>query len=76
MFSTRVFSRVSGHLPTQSESGVAQILLLCSVVFVLHAVIPVERSLPLETNAVVFWFWQLISVCSYSFGAGRIFLSR
>ena len=30
-------------------------MLLCSVVFVLHAVIPVELSLPPETNAVSFF---------------------
>ena len=37
---------VSGHLLIQFENGVPQILLLCSVVFKQHAVIPVEGSLP------------------------------
>ena len=50
------FLWVSGHLPTQSKNGVAQMQLLSSVVvFVLHAVIPVEGSLPPETNAVSFF---------------------
>ena len=38
-----------------SENGVAQILHMCSVVFEQHAVIPVEGSLPPETNAVSFF---------------------
>ena len=38
-FSMRDFFLVSGHLPTQSENGVATILFLCSVVFEQHAVI-------------------------------------
>ena len=40
------FLCVSGHLATQSENGVAQLLLLCSVVFEQHAVIP---------SAFLFW---------------------
>ena len=57
MFSMRVFwgGGVCGHLPTRSENGVAQIMLLYSVVFQQHAVIPVEESLPPETNAVSFF---------------------
>ena len=54
MFSMRVFG-VSGHLPMFSENGVAQILQMCSVVFGQHAVIPLEGSLPPETNAVGFF---------------------
>ena len=55
MFSMRVFFWGYGHLPTRSENGVAQIMLLYSVVFEQHAVIPVEESLPPETDAVSFF---------------------
>ena len=54
MFSMRVFG-VSGHLPMLPENGVAQILQMCSVVFEQHAVVPVEGTLPPETNAVSFF---------------------
>ena len=74
MFSMRFFW-VSGHLPSQSENRVAQILLLCSVVFVVHAVIPVEGSLPPENNAVSFLFWQLISVAATVLAPVQICLS-
>ena len=35
-----------------------------------------RNTLPPETYAVSFLFWQEISVCSFSFGAGRIFFLR
>ena len=49
------------------------ILHMCSVAFEQHAVIPVEGSLPPETDAVGFVFWQIISLRSCRFGAGRVF---
>ena len=54
MFSMCVFW-VSGHLPMLSENGVAQILHIRSLVFEQHAVVPVEGSLPPETEAQ---FWR------------------
>ena len=48
----------------------ANLLHMCSVVYEQHAVVLVEGSLPPETDAVI--LWQLIDLCSFSFGAGRI----